>query len=109
MLCVFRNANTINTVGAGEFVVSRGPAAPGITPTRGGMLLSVFANESSKTVVTPPPGVTLLGTAGSTPGTAMYYTTAAPYFLTADQQILWSGSSGTANQTISYQLQLTQE
>lgn len=109
MLCVFRNANTINTVGAGEFVVSRGPAAPGITPTRGGMLLSVFANEGAKTVITPPPGVTLLGTAGSTPGTAMYYTTAAPYFLTADQQILWSGSSGTANQTISYQLQITQE
>jgi len=109
LLCVFRNANTINTVGAGEFTVSRSPAAPGITPTRGGMLLSVFANESSKTVVTPPPGVTLLGTVLDSPGTAIYYTTAAPYFLTADQQILWSGASGTANQTISYQLQITQE
>jgi len=109
ILAVFRNANTINTVGTPRFVTDRSPYAPGITPTRGGMLLSYFINEGGKTVVTPPTGVTLLGTAGSTPGTAIYYTTAAPYFLTAQQDILWSGASGTANQTLSYQLQITQE
>ena len=109
MLCVFRNANTINTVGAGSFQATRIPTATTITPTRGGMLLSLFANEGSKTVVTPPPGVTLLGTAGSTPGTAMYYTTGGPYVPTANQTLTWSGASGTANQVLSYQLQITQE
>ena len=109
MLCVFRNANTINTVGAGSFQATRIPTATTITPTRGGMLLSLFANEGNKTVVTPPPCVTLLGTAGSTPGTAMYYTTGGPYVPTANQTLTWSGASGTANQVLSYQLQITQE
>ena len=107
MLCVFRNANTINTVGAGTFQATRTPTATTITPTRGGMLLSLFANEGNKTVVTPPPGVTLLGTAGGYPGTAMYYTTGGPYVPTANQTLTWSGAS--ANQVLSYQLQLTQE
>ena len=109
ILAVFRNANTVNTVGLASYVTSRAPSAPSITPTRGGMLLSYFVNEGSKTVVIPPPGVTLLGTAGSTPGTAMYYTTAGPYIPTSPQELLWSGASGTANQTVSYQLQITQE
>jgi hypothetical protein len=109
ILAVFRNANTINTVGAGNWVTSRTAFAQEITPTRGGMLLSYFINEGGKSVVTPPTGVTLLGTAGSTPGTAMYYTTGGPYVETTQQSILWSGASGTANQTLSYQLQITQE
>ncbi len=109
LLCVFRNANTVNTVGAGDFVSSRSVSASSITPTRGGMLLSLFANEGGKSVVTPPTGVTLLGTAGNTPGTAMYYTTGGPYIPTELQQLQWSGASGTANQTVSYQLQITQE
>lgn len=107
LLCVFRNANTINTVGTGGFVSSRTVTAPGITPTRGGMLLSLFTNEGGKTVVTPPTGVTLLGTSPSTPGTAIYYTTGGPYVPTADQTLTWNGDS--ANQTLSYQLQITQE
>jgi hypothetical protein len=109
ILAVFRNANTVNTVGAGNFVSSRSVSASSITPTRGGMLLSLFANQGGKTVVTPPTGVTLLGTAGGTPGTAMYYTTGGPYIPTELQQLQWSGASGTANQTVSYQLQITQE
>jgi hypothetical protein len=108
ILAVFRNANTLNAIGA-TFTVSRAPSAPSITPTRGGMLLSYFINEGSKDVVIPPPGVTLLGIADGTPGTAMYYTTAGPYIPTAPQELLWSGSSGTANRTLSYQLQITQE
>lgn len=109
ILAVFRNANTINTVGAPNFQATRVPTAERITPTRGGMLLSYFINEGSKTVVTPPTGVTLLGTAGSTPGTAMYYTTGGPYVETTTQTLTWSGASGTANQVLSYQLQITQE
>lgn len=109
ILAVFRNANTINTVGPSNFETTRNSNAFSMTPTRGGMLLSYFINEGGKTVVTPPTGVTLLGTAGSTPGTAMYYTTGGPYIPTAQQNILWSGASGTANQTLSYQLQITQE
>jgi hypothetical protein len=109
ILAVFRNANTINTVGTPTFQTTRVPTAVTLTPTRGGMLLSYFINEGSKTVVGPPTGVTLLGTAGSTPGTAMYYTTGGPYVPTANQTLTWSGASGTANQVLSYQLQITQE
>ncbi len=109
ILAVFRNANTINTIGAPNSQTTRIPTALGMTPTRGGMLLSYFINEGSKTVVTPPPNVTLLGTAEVTPGTAMYYTTGGPYVPTANQILTWSGASGTANQVLSYQLQITQE
>lgn len=107
LLCVFRNANTINTVGAGDFVTSRGVTAPSITPTAGGLLLSLFTNEGSKTVITPPTGVTLLGSVSNTPSTYIYSTNARAYVATAAQDLTWSGT--TSNQTLSYQLQLTQE
>jgi hypothetical protein len=106
---VVRNGNTINTVGTPFFRSTRTPNAPGMTPTRGGLRLSYFVNVGSKTVVGPPTGVTLLGTAGSIPGTAMYYTNGGPYVPTANQNLTWSGDAGTANQTLSYQLQITQE
>jgi hypothetical protein len=109
MLVVLRNANTINTVGTPTFQTTRTPTAVTLTPTRGGMLLSYFVNVGSKTVVAPLPNVTLLGTAGSTPGTAMYYTTGGPYVPTANQKLAWTGAVGTQNQTLSYQLQITQE
>jgi hypothetical protein len=109
VISVFRNANTINTLGAAR-TTTGSTYAPSMTPTVGGLAVIVFMSDSqSTTLVTAPAGTTtLVNFAGSGSGTSQFIfsANAGAYFATPQRNVVVS-TSGTYS--ITFQLQITQE
>lgn len=109
VISVFRNANTINTLGTGR-ATTGSTYAPSMTPTVSGLAVIVFMNDSQSTtlVTAPAETTTLVNFTGSGSGTSQFIfsANAGAYFATPQRDVVVSTSS---TYSTAFQLQLTQE
>lgn len=87
IVLVYRNATSVNTVGALAIAASNTVAAASITPTYNGTLVAAYVRNGSGSVTatTPPAGMTLRGS----------YLTANPVFEVYDQAAQTATATGT--------------
>jgi hypothetical protein len=104
MLC-YRNVTGINIIGARSRVSSATTTAPGVTATKSGALLAVFATDGKRTLSTPPGGMAqrALGQGGLiVPALAVYDLVPSPSGATGNKTLIWSGS----NNNVGWQIQI---
>lgn len=109
VISVFRNATTLNTLGAASSTDVSSAAAVGITPTVGGLNLAIWMIDGTSGLTTPPAGMTELvnfGGAGSACAQFIYAVSAAPYVPTIARTLVVDTSTRYVTR---FQLQLTDE
>jgi hypothetical protein len=109
VISVFRNATTLNTLGAATSSDVSSATAAGITPTVGGLNLAIWMSDGTSGLTTPPAGMTELvvfGGSGSACAQFIYAVSAAPYFTTRSRTLVVDTSTRYVTR---FQLQLTDE
>jgi hypothetical protein len=98
-ILVYRNAaDEGRFIGAETGGTSASATATSITPAVKGALLALFSNVDTRTVLTPPSGMTQLALhTGSAPPVAAYGVTPNGTDATGDKTLEWSGSSRTSS------------
>lgn len=107
MLSVFRNANTINTLGTATIIDSTALIAPSITPTFGGLNLVIFTCRTGVVYEETFSGLTKVAfiEGSGTEAQAIYVGVAAPYVATLERRV----TNNVDHDSVSLQIQLTQE
>lgn len=109
VISVFRNANTLNTLGTANSIGAGTLYADSITPTVGGLTLTVYMADNDTSLLTAPADLTQIvpfGGAGTACSQFIFSSIAGPYFATPERIIT---VSTTTVYVTSFQLQLTQE
>ena len=109
VISVFRNANTLNTLGTANSIGAGTLYADSITPTVGGLTLTVYMADNDTSLLTAPADLTqivLFGGTGTACSQFIFSSIAGPYFATPERIIT---VSTTTVYVTSFQLQLTQE
>lgn len=107
-ILVYRNATTVNSIGATSEVNSTSVAAPSITPSYEGTLIAYFATVKGATISSSPSGMTLRASKTDPISGALYLYDLAAQSATAtgSKSATWDG---TSDDTISFLLQITNE
>lgn len=107
-ILVYRNATTVNSIGATSEVNSTSVAAPSITPSYEGTLIAYFATVKGATISSSPSGMTLRASKTDPISGALYLYDLAAQSATAtgSKSATWNG---TSDDTISFLLQITNE
>ncbi len=109
-ILVYRNATSVNTIGALTIAASNTVAAASITPTYAGTLVAAYvrAGSGSPTISSAPSGMTLRGSfLSSNPTFAVYDQSAQTAAATGTKSITWN-APGTP-ETAGILLQVTNE
>lgn len=116
VISVFRNANTINTLGQAASTstsTSTSVNAKTMTPTVGGLAVSIYMSESSGTLLeTPPENTTqLVSFSGASTGCSqfLFSAIAGPYFETPQRTLIAKTVGSSPAYVTAFQIQLTKE